>query len=177
MSKKQQPTAFMWVGVPELEQRIAELEATLLREREQNTKQVRELRDDLSAARQEFVKLTERITKNVETNGVTMNDVLVALEPFAHLGKAVKAEKSKPHTIFVGQVLRGETPEEDRYHPIFFWHLTHAAGLFDLLQRPTTSWRRGALGKTARKVASICTKIANAIYGGYSLPLYKSMED
>lgn len=186
MARRDEQSVYTWVGIPDyerlvasLEQQNAELKASMALAEKLNAKTVKELRDDLAATRKGFVSLTERIDGDIDTDGVTLEDVLRALEPFAHLGKAVASEKSKPHSIFVGQVIRGATPDDDRYHPVFHWNLTHAARIFDKLKRPTTTWRSGVrVGNAgAPRLAEFLVKLASILYGRYRFPQTKSMKD
>lgn len=118
-----------------LEARIAELEAKL----KLTNKQLQDTRDDLKSTR---VAYENAVRSEVVSPTVTLEDALKALRPFAKLGQAISDPRSpdckakegttckNAHAIFVGQVIRGATPEDDVHAPVTMADLRRAAFVY-----------------------------------------------
>ena len=138
MKKIAEDDPYVWLDAFEIREqaktdKIAASEALVAEKKRLNTV-ITDLRDDLTSTRQALLKLTKEVSDGVGQGVVTLADALLALAPFAHLGTALDNDKGKDHTIFVGQVVRGETSDDDKHHPIFYWNLRHAAMLFRKLE-------------------------------------------
>ena len=138
MKKTTEDDPYVWLDAFEIKEqakadKLAATEALTAEKKRLNTV-ITDLRDDLASTRQAFLKLTKEVSGGIGQGAVTLADTLLALAPFAHLGPALDYDKGKDHTIFVGQVIRGETSDEDKHHPIFYWNLRHAAMLFRKLE-------------------------------------------